>query len=386
MDLDALLHAVDRAALTPLVRLALGSDAAEVEAWEYRTLYGGAGAAIGRSVLFRFAGTARDAGASRPWSLVLKVLVRPAAGDTGLANADLAGWDREALTYRSGLLDTLPAGLAAPRCFGAEERPEAIWLWLEDVAETVGPRWPLARFASAARHLGRFNGAYLAARTLPADPWLGRGLLRWRADRNAAFWAEFPHLRDAPLVRRTWPDDLGDRALRVWGERHRLLDALDRLPQTLGHWDADRRNLFARRGPAGEEETVAIDWAFTGVGALGEEVAPLVASSVLWFQGAEPDDLPALADRCLAGYTAGLAEAGWRGNPQLAQLGFTIATALRYGPLLGLVHFTRPTPAQRAALERMTGHTVEEVADRWAALQRFAFDRLDAARASLAAF
>lgn len=384
MDLDASLHTVDRATLTPLVRRTLGSEDAEVERWEHRTLYGGMGAVISRSALFRFAGTTRDGERLRPWSLVLKVLARPAAGDTGPAVADLAGWDRELLTYRSGLLDALPAGLTAPRCFAAEERPEAVWLWLEDVAEAVGDRWPVGRFALAARHLGRFNGAYLAGRPLPVAPWLGRGLLRWRADRNAAFWAGFPDVRDASLARHAWPDDLGDRALRVWGERHPLLDVLDRLPQTLGHLDASRRNLFARRTAAGEDETVAIDWAFTGVGALGEEVAPLVAGSVLWSQGVGLDDLPALAAGCLAGYAAGLADAGWRGDPRLPGIGFAIATALRFGPLLGTVGLARLTPEQRASFERAMGGTVEDLAARWAGLQRFAFDQLDAARPSLA--
>jgi hypothetical protein len=53
--------------------------------------------------------------------------LRPAAGDAGPAHGDLAGWDREALAFRSGLLDDLPAGLDAPCCFAIGERPEAVW-------------------------------------------------------------------------------------------------------------------------------------------------------------------------------------------------------------------------------------------------------------------
>jgi hypothetical protein len=137
-------------------------------------------------------------------------------------------------------------------------------------------------------------------------------------------WAAFDAARGDPWLRRCLPGDLGDRGQRLW-RREALPDLLDRLPQTLVHGDADRRTRFARRGPAGDE-TVAIDWAFTGVAAVGEELVNLVAASVLWFQ-AEPQALPELADRCLEGYVAGLADAGWRGDPRLAQAGFVVGAA-----------------------------------------------------------
>ena len=53
-----------------------------------------------------------------------------------------------------------------------------IWIWLEEVADTVGAPWPLARYGLAARHLGGFNGAYLVGRPVPAYPWLSRNWLR----------------------------------------------------------------------------------------------------------------------------------------------------------------------------------------------------------------
>jgi hypothetical protein len=273
--------------------------------------------------------------------LVLKVLRAPTAETTYVA-LPVEGWNREVLTYQSGLLATLPAGLAAPRCFGIGEGPGLVWLWLEDIADDVGPRWPLSQFVVAARHLGRLNGTYLAARPLPDYPWLQRALLRWRVQRNVAFWDAFDETRDTPWAQRCWPDDLGARGQRLWQRRDGLLDLLDRLPQTLVHGDADRRNLFARRAAdghrraAGDEpdETVAIDWAFTGVAAVGEELVNLVAASALWFQ-ADAADLAELADRCLDGYAAGLAEAGWRGDPRLARAGFVVGAALRYGPLVG---------------------------------------------------
>ena len=382
MDVDQQVQALDHSTLVPLIRRALDRDAAELVSWEHRQIYGGLGAAVALSTVHRLTGAARVGGETLPWPLILKVLARP-AGSADAAGRAVAGWNREVLTFRSGLLDDLPPGLAAPRCFAIEERPEAIWLWLEDVAETVGPRWPLARFALAARHLGQFNGRYLAGRPLPDQPWLSRAVLRGRAERNAAFWAGQAPVRDQALLDRFFPSDLLDRARRVWDERHALLDALDRLPQTLVHGDADRRNLFARRGPAGEDETVAIDWAWTGVAAAGEELVNLVAASAIWFQ-VEERDLPALAEACLAGYGAGLAAAGWRGEARLPRVGFAVGTALRYGPFGPFTIMLRH-PEMAPAMARATGHDPEALADRMAAVQRFAFDQLDAVHGDIAA-
>ena len=384
MEFDAQGPALDRAALTRPARCALGSATAEVAVWSHDLLYGGMGMAHGNSAVYHVAGTARDRGETKPWSLVLKILRDPTRGPaSGGSAAD--GWDREVHAYRSGLLDDLPTGLAAPRCYAIEERPGTVWLWLEDIADEVGSRWPIARFALAARHLGRLNGMYLTERQLPDDPWLMRGLLPARAAGVKRFWERFADLRGEPMARRIWPGDLADRALRLWGERDRVMAALDGLPQTFGHGDADRRNLFARRGPTGVDETVAIDWAYAGVAPLGAELPSLITSSVLWSQGVEPDDLGELADHCLAEYIAGLDDVAWRGDPRLAEVGFVASAALRHGPLLGAVELVEMTPAHKAAVERTMGSSMEEFADRWAAVQRFAYDRLDAVRGVLEA-
>jgi hypothetical protein len=69
---------------------------------------------------------------------------------------------------------------------------------------------------------------------------------------GAAHWDSLDRVRDDPLARRIWPGDLDDRALRLWYERGHVMQALDHLPQSFGHDDADRRNLFVRRCTAGE--------------------------------------------------------------------------------------------------------------------------------------
>lgn len=382
MDREPPVSALDRAALTGPVRSVVGSETAEIATWGHDLLYGGLGVIMGTSAVYRVAGTARDRGQTRPWSLVLKILLDPTRSGAP-DEAPLDGWDREVRAYRSGLLDALPDGLAAPRCYAIEERPGASWLWLEDITDEIGPHWPIARFALAARHLGRLNGRSLTERALPDHPWLLRGLLPGRAAAVRGFWEGFAQVRDEPLARRIWPGDLADRALRVWEERERIMAALDQLPQTLVHGDANRRNLFARHRATGETETVAIDWAFVGVLPLGAELSLLVNASVLLSPGVGADDLVALTDRCLTGYLAGLRDAGWRGDPRLVAAGFAATAALRQGPLLGAVALIAMTPAERAPLERVMETSTEAFADRWAAVQRVAFARWEATRGVL---
>ena len=54
----------------------------------------------------------------RPWSLVLKGFTAAATRDN---SANDAGWKCGWRLYDSGLLDGLPAGLRAPRCYRGDE-------------------------------------------------------------------------------------------------------------------------------------------------------------------------------------------------------------------------------------------------------------------------
>src|SRR4029079_500712 len=120
------------------------------------------------------------------------------------------------------------------------------------------------RYALVARHLGRFNGAYLAETPLPDQPWLSRGWLRDFVAPSGRAVADLERLADSgvsPLARQLCPPSVVVAITRLWTERDRFLAALDWLPQTFCHLDAFRRNLLIRAGPAGEE-LVAIDWAY----------------------------------------------------------------------------------------------------------------------------
>lgn len=374
MDIEAQIRLTEATDLTALVRRAVGRDTLAVTDWRCEPLTGGSTQAAG---VYRLTGIGDVRGAPIPWSLVLKCL---AIGQSAAQRdpTHVSYWRREPLVYQSGLLVALDGGLAAPRCYGVTERSDGVWLWLEDVGD-AGRAWPLARYALAARHLGNFSGASLADQVRPRPPWLARGLLRGRSDGRLAELAELTAARDRPAIRRVWSGDLVERTLRLAAERHALLHALDRLPQVVQHGDASRKNLFARRRPDGRDETVAIDWGWAGVGAIGEDAATLVAGSAFWFH-VDTDDLTTLREDCFEGYVAGLREAGWRGSPRSVRLGMSAAFGLRFAlvPVIELWDERR-----RARLMRAFGRPFEEICARVAALRRFALDQADEARAIL---
>jgi hypothetical protein len=366
----AQLAAIDQATLTPLVQSALSSKTVEVINWECEQLDGGAG--LGTAI-YRFSGRAQDQGQKVPWSLILKTLC-PAED-----NAHISAWDyykREVDAYRSGWLEELPGGLAAPRCFEVIEHQDgSCWMWLEDVADEIGSPWPLEQYGLVARHLGQFNGAYLVDRPVPSWPWLSSGWLRQVIESSAS---AIPLLRDSldhALIRRWMPGDAADRYFRLWEEREVYLDALDRLPQTLCHLDIFRRNLFARRTAGGDHQTVAVDWAFAGKGALGEELVPLILASVMFFE-VGLDKAQALEEIAFEGYLQGLHDAGWQGDPRQVRLGYAAAASLRYKfndarRWLALVLDENLHPM----ILQMWGMPIEKVIDHTAQLASI-FDRL----------
>ena len=142
-----MLAAVDHATLAAVAASALrvdpGRESVEVTGFTAEEIVLGDGSGLG---VHRIAGTARHAGQDRQWSAVLKILNPAGSTDERSWNY----WRREGLAYRSGLLTSLPGGLAAPRLLHAGGgRDGQDWLWLEEVPD-VGERWPLSRYQLAA--------------------------------------------------------------------------------------------------------------------------------------------------------------------------------------------------------------------------------------------
>ena len=356
--------------LRELVPKILGEPRALIGEWEAVSLKDASGALDVAGSVLSVRGMAHVGKVETPWSLVLKVL-GPAAGQDDPTHTDY--WKREALFYSSGLLDDLPAGLRAPRCYGCDEPMDGvIWIWLEHVREDGEPTWPLAGWALAARHLGRFNGAYLAGRPLPRASWLGGRQLRTLLERQHSLVAQIAEAPDNPKVRKWWPPRMVTDILRLWNERDAFCDALEQLPQTFCHGDAIRRNLLSRAG-----ETLAVDWERAGHYAVGEEVGQTLSVASAFYD-VEPADLPALDEALFASYLAGLRDVGWRGDPDQVRFAYVAHAALRNA--FNAVGASVADDWRRAAALQKYGRTWEELAERRAAVRPYLLDYADEAR------
>ena len=316
--------------LIPILEKVFGKPILELKDWKVEPLGGG----LEQShQLFRFSGEAvlsvegqtQAKNASRlfhPWSLVLKI-IHPAP----TAENDPQGlryWKREALAYQSGLLEKLSCGLIAPQCYEASQEGDEYWLWLEEVQDDLGKPWSIQQHYEVARSLGCFNGAYLTGTPLPDKPWLSTRWLRRYVEGAAPMVQSLPDLRKLPLFQRTFPHLKDDFIIESWKKRGVFLDAIECLPQTYCHQDAFAGNLFWR-GKAGEKGVVtALDWAYTGIAAVGEELAPLIVMSSFML------DTGKLLEACFEGYLAGLKESGWDGDQVQVRFGVLATSYYRY--------------------------------------------------------
>jgi hypothetical protein len=118
--------------------------------------------------------------------------------------------------------------------------------------------------------------------------------------------------------------------MAVWAERARLNAALARLPQTFAHFDSQRRNLMIRTRPDGQDELVAVDWAWCGIGPVGADAAILVGNSMILFE-ANPKVGSQLDEAAFVAYVAGLHAAGWTGIIDEVRLAYAASNALFCG-------------------------------------------------------
>jgi hypothetical protein len=276
---------------------------------------------------------------SGDWSAVVKVLSANNAGHVAHWHASHAPshwnyWRREQLVYQNGLPSLLAGGgLEAPRLLGSFQRSDVeIALWLEDLGDGAPGGWTIPRLARAAWSLGYGQGA-VAAHSTTSYPWLSRRFLReystskpvdWSLISDRAAWQQ-------PLIRQCWPASLKDETERLFAERERWLDLRESLPRTLSHLDFWPNNLIA----LDPQRTAALDWTFTGDGALGEDVGNLVPDSV--FDHFLPaSDLPELDDAVFTSYVDGLRAGGWRGDERIVRLAMC-ASAVKYLFLIPLL-------------------------------------------------
>jgi hypothetical protein len=351
------------------VRSLPGLHGASLMTWSGGPLVGGGGECLG---VWRLEGLAMLEGEPTRWSIVLKGWAREVSDDPPSA------WNwpyREMELYRSGMLDDLPGGIRAPRYYGDLERDDgSVWVWLEDITDGVQAPWPIDRYETIARQLGQFNGAWLVDHLLPDAPFLSRDWLRGWVDRSTP--ALHALMADTDLARRSgaYPPGALDAYGRLWARRHAIYDELARLPQTFCHLDAFSRNIFIRERVGEPDDTVLIDWSFAGIGAIGEELVPLVGASI-GFLDAPVSDIAEMSESALTGYIAGLRDAGWDADAAAVRWVFQVGMGLRYGlgvtqfVLLGLVD-----PDSIPTIEKNFGHPFGDIMATLCALNAWVVD------------
>ena len=322
--------------------------------------------------LLLFSGGGGDAREPRRWSVVGKMIDNEDA--EGLPQDHLWYWKREVLAMQTGLLDDLPAGIAAPRCFGVDTYADRVWIWMEHVADESPRTWTTDEFTLAASASGSFGGAYLSGRPVPDHSWLARDHARgWVGKGGPAATL------DNAFVQQLFTRRVLQRVMRLWDDRELVFDWLNRLPQTFAHGDYHRRNLMISRLPDGTRQVVAVDWAWCGPAPVGGDLGMLLGMSAN-LGDIDPGDLTTMEPVVYDAYLAGLRAAGWRGHSALVRLGYTAWLAMFAGVTApGLTAFW--TAGDRvAACERLFGPP-EDAARRWATICEFALDRADEARA-----
>jgi hypothetical protein len=204
-------------------------------------------------------------------------------------------WRREVCAYESTLLERL-SDVRAPRCRLLVERADgSVALWLEALSETASS---IDDYGRAARNLGRMQGVVAAAP--PAEQWLSRRWLRAYLDLRLEL--------------------TGPRSR----EQEAMLEAVEAGPQTFCHLDFYPGNLF---GDA--DTTILVDWAYCGIGALGEDPGNFVPDAVL--DGYVAAEQGAELERAVwSGYRAGLVDAGGPGDERAVRFAFCATPWLKY--------------------------------------------------------
>jgi hypothetical protein len=323
------LDKIDREVLTPVVQKALENPSVRITEWDYHVVKGDWTSS--KRLVCRFFGQGKLQEEEIPWSIFLKIANPP---QTAFDIWRREPVQREALIYESGVLDDLPGGISAPRCLGVMEHSnDEPWIWLEDVSGEPAIEWLPERFKIAAYHFGILQGVFLAGAPLPDYPWMD--ISRWLKPRLARSAERIPIILEKfqthPLTRELYDSEVGKRLRWLWANRETFFEAMVQMPKTLCHGDFCYANLIARRLPDGEDETVAIDWQYSGLGQIGGDIAGLIADCSLvpprpkferlYSQIVNKKDVKfweadqeEFTETVLEQYMAGVREAAWKGN------------------------------------------------------------------------
>lgn len=305
------------------------------------------------------------------WSLVVKRLQLSDTGNDRWQASNDPGhwfyWRREALAYDSDVLSSLTGGVRAPSCYSVVDRDDGtVDVWLEDVTGSAR-MWDVARFAEAVRQMGVSQGI-IARGGPPTEPWLSRNWLRQyveiRRGDGDILWDDSAW--DDPIVRANLPPQNADRARSLWNRLSAYLDQVETLPRTLCHFDLHPDNLYDVDG-----ETVLIDWAFVGVGGLGEDIGALVPDLVTDFHF-RPAELPTLFEQMSRSYADGLHSAGIQITNDEVRRAIAVAAIAKYAWIIPALLETA-----RSGRPSLNGRPVPEAANYWGAAGLLLLDLAD---------
>ena len=305
--------------------------------------------------LWALDGHARAAHGTCAWSLVIKVLRRP---QHERSPSNPWYWKREVDFVQSAIASRLPGPIRSARFYRVDEHRDDVWVWMERVRPSSSEPWTADDFRLTAHDLGRWNVACLTQLGLPTEPWFARHhYLTVMEDSTAEDWA-------FPLNQKYLSPSMRTRHTQLLAERERFSRALDVLPHTFAHLDAQYRNVLLREAATGQREVVLIDWADCGVAPLGAELNALVGTSSLVF-GWPPAQARELDQIVFASYLDGLAASGWTGDARQVRLGYVGWCALYYGRIFpGFLRYWCKGDNRSFALQQF-GMAEEELYVQW---------------------
>jgi phosphotransferase family enzyme len=311
-------------------------------------------------------------GSLMPWSVILKVIHHSTAGHRyWLSSADVDHpmyWKREALALVHPRIHPALGQLRPPRVFGVFAAASGeVRLWLEEARGKPALGWALHEYELAARHLGQFQGSFLSRGSLPEERWWSRGWLRAYVERRQdRFATELPRdLWQHPLSKLAFDEDVSASVSTIWSTRQDTFERLERTTQTLCHNDFWSRNLFQGVNPNGSLETLAIDWAYAGIGALGSDVATLMSDAILdgFFP---PEQVEVLSDALFEAYRLGLTDAGVDvAALRTLRFAYCAAVSLKYLWVIpGLASLALDKPAQARLVKKLSTSVEQFFIDR----------------------
>ena len=365
---------IDPSVITEVVRKDQHNPGVVIADWEVKPFTGGSNSVFKVSNLQ----------GEPEWAVVAKHFPYPSSDDEKPDGSDYY-WQREILEAQSDEMVRIPDGLRAPRFYGVTHGLSGDWLWMENVLDAAPRKWTLDTFQRTAFQLGRFQAAYLKGHPIPAQPWLSQNFYRsvlakgdWASnllnpDSEGNVWT-------SPVVMEMFDalPEQKSRILQVNAELEVFWRANDRLPRVFSHNDAHRRNFIWTRSSDSEEELVLIDWAFSGPGALGNDLGMLVGNS-MWFHEHDPFGAEILENALLDSYFAGIADRKVDVNPKWVRLGYLNAITFWIAAIFPALLFLC-VPAGENGIIPFFGHTKEELFPGWKHLNAFALDRADEAR------